>query len=234
MPENSKKIVIGLSGGMDSATLLGDFIDQGYRDIHCCIFHYGSKHNSYENLAALNVIEFYRHRIEIPGLKIYDHKMDLAIVMKDFNSALLLQGEEIPEGHYNDNSMKKTVVPGRNLIFASLMAGLAESIGAAIVGLGVHSGDHHIYPDCRPDFINSLNQTISYSTEQKVKIIAPFEKLDKGDILLKGFNFLPVVPYHLTRTCYKDQKKSCGKCGSCIERLEAFEKVGVTDLIDYE
>ena len=227
-----QKIVMGLSGGMDSATLLGQFLEQG-NTVYCCIFTYGSKHNKYENKAAVDLLGFYK-LLELYSLIKPPHFFHISNIMNSFNSALFKDGEDIPEGHYNDESMKKTVVPGRNLIFSSIMAGLAESVGADYIGLGVHSGDHHIYPDCRKEFIKSLDNAVFLSSDRQVQVITPFEDKDKAEILKIGYNLHPQVPYHLTRTCYKDQVKSCGRCGPCTERLEAFEKLGVKDPIEYE
>lgn len=227
-----KVVVIGLSGGMDSATLLGYLLDQGY-SVHCCVFSYGSKHNKYENDSARQIV--YHYEILFGKDRVSYHYFNLELIMNDFQSALMLSGEDIPEGHYNDENMKKTVVPGRNLIFSSIMAGLAESIGAEAIALGVHSGDHHIYPDCRPDFIRCLQYTIKFSTEGQVGVLTPFQKMDKAAILDIGYKGVSnQVPYSLTRTCYKNQELSCGKCGSCRERLEAFEAIGIPDPIRYE
>lgn len=225
-----EKVVMGLSGGMDSATLLALLIEQGY-EVHCCTFYYGSKHNKWENRAAENLIDFYGFKKPVFG-----YTFDLCKSFKDFKSDLLLTGGKIPEGHYEAESMRQTVVPGRNMIFASIMAGLAESIGAKAIALGVHKGDHHIYPDCRAEFIKSLDTAIYLSSDRKVEVIAPFLEIDKTGILKIGQKIqIPCsVPYHLTRTCYKDQKLSCGKCGSCQERLEAFKNIGIKDPIKYE
>jgi 7-cyano-7-deazaguanine synthase len=224
-----RKLVMGLSGGMDSVTLLGIFLEQGY-EVHCCNFFYGAKHNQYEKVAFAQVIEYYQSK----NLPVIPHSIDLSAAFSDFKSNLLLSGEAIPEGHYEEESMRLTVVPGRNLIFTSIMAGLAESIEADYVALGVHSGDHHIYPDCRDEFIKALNYAVYLGSDQKVKIIAPLINDTKTSILEKGFALLTPIPYHLTRTCYKNQGVSCGKCGSCRERLEAFENIGKTDPIKYE
>ena len=224
-----KKIVIGLSGGMDSATLLGILLEQGY-EVHCCTFYYGSKHNKWENRAAENIIDFYQAQ----DSPVFGYVINLVEAFKEFSSNLLLSGEEIPEGHYNDENMKKTVVPNRNMILTSVMVGLAESIGAEAVALGVHSGDHHIYPDCRLEFIKALDTTVYLSTDKKVEIITPLIEDNKTSILQKGYSLLIKVPYFLTRTCYKDQQLSCGKCGSCQERLEAFKNINLKDPIIYE
>jgi 7-cyano-7-deazaguanine synthase len=224
-----KKIVIGLSGGLDSATLLGILLDQGY-EVHCCSFVYGSKHNPYEMQAANNLVQFYREK----GFGVNHTQFDLKHTFQYFDSALLTQGEAIPEGHYNDENMRRTVVPGRNLIFASIMAGLAESIGAELIGLAVHAGDHFIYADCRPDFLDSLWETIHFSSNKKVGLYVPFMSISKTDILQKGLALSIPVPYQFTRTCYKDQEVACGKCGSCCERLESFKNLNLTDPIKYE
>jgi len=222
-----KKAVIGLSGGMDSATLLGLLLEQGY-SVTCCSFQYGSKHGVYETEAAKKIVEYYK----AIGFEVNLHLFDMKAVFSGFNSALLQGGVEIPEGHYAGENMKATVVPGRNMIFGSIMAGLAESIGAEVIALGVHSGDHFIYPDCRPEFINAFREAVVQSSDAKVKVIAPLLNDSKASILVRGNKI--AVPYHLTRTCYKDQELSCGKCGSCVERLEAFAEQGIKDPIEYE
>lgn len=231
-----KKVVLGVSGGMDSTTLLAHYLNEGY-EVHACIFTYGSKHNPYENAAARKIIIGYNHFFESHGedFRIFPYEFDLTRVFSPFSSNLLRSGGDIPEGHYNDENMRKTVVPGRNLIMASIMAGLAESIGAETVSLGVHSGDHHIYPDCRPEFISYLSTTVELSTDGKVAVDAPFSGIDKAGILKIGYSLGALTPpYELTRTCYKDQPMACGKCGSCRERLEAFEIIGKKDPVQYQ
>ena len=223
-----KKTVMALSGGMDSATLLGMLLEQG-GEVHCCTFYYGSKHGKWENRAAEDLIDFYQYKRKFP---VFGHVIDLSGAMKDFQSDLLLSGGEIPEGHYEDASMQQTVVPGRNMIFAAIIAGLAESVGAGQIALGVHSGDHHIYPDCRKEFIKALDSAVYLSSDRKVEVIAPLIDMNKTSILCDGLRLK--VPYQLTRTCYKDQELSCGRCGSCIERLEAFAEIGMNDPIWYE
>ncbi len=223
------KSVIGLSGGMDSTTLLALLLDDG-ADVICCNFQYGAKHNSYEQTAFADIINYYQNI----GMSVSGHIVNLAPVFSLLQSNLLVSGGDIPEGHYNDDDMKKTVVPGRNLIFSSVLAALAESSGVGRVYLGVHSGDHHIYPDCRPKFINKLRDTVYQSTEGAVEIVTPLIKEDKTSILKLGYSLDIKVPYGLTRTCYKNQVNSCGKCGACRERLEAFENINKADPINYE
>ena len=150
------KIVISMSGGIDSTTLCALYLHKGMEVIPIT-FRYGSKHNKYENEAVFKVADF----LNLPEPKL----IELNFIEKLFKSDFLLGGGEIPEGHYTDTSMQATVVPARNLIFASVIAGFAESVGAEVISLGVHGGDHHIYPDCRPEFISSLNTSVILVTK---------------------------------------------------------------------
>lgn len=207
---------------MDSTTLLAKALD-GPRKCHCVTFKYPSKHGEYENAAAQKVAYYY----DIP-LRV----IDLSSFMKTFKSNLLKGQGEIPEGHYEEKTMEQTVVPGRNIIFSSILSGYAWSIGASQVWLGAHEGDHAIYDDCREVFIASMNQAIRFGTGRRVELVTPFLKDNKTSIIKYGLT--KGVPYHLTRTCYKDQEISCGRCGSCCERREAFINNGVEDPIEYE
>ena len=216
------KVILSLSGGMDSATLLSHYINAGY-DVLPVTFIYGSNHNIYERASARKLAKHYN----LSGKHI---EIDVNNVFKETKSNLL--GGVVPEGHYNDASMKQTVVPGRNLVFASILAGIAESKEYEAIALAVHSGDHHIYPDCRPEFINLLFKIINSQSEGKVFVFTPFLHQTKTNIISIGK--LLNTPYFLTRTCYKNQSKSCGKCGSCSERLEAFKANGLIDPIEYE
>jgi len=224
------KVVLSLSGGVDSSTLLAFYCKMRVDKIFPLFFLYGSKHNEFEIKSSFEVAKYYREK----GFPIEERKViDLRNVFSEFSSVLLLKNEEeIPEGHYNDETMRKTVVPSRNFIFAAIMSGYAESVGANLVALGVHKGDHYIYPDCRKDFVEQLDKAILYASEGKVGVDAPFIDLDKKDIVKIGLELK--VPYELTRTCYKNQPVACGKCGSCRERIEAFELNNTKDFIQYE
>lgn len=224
-------VIVALSGGMDSATLLGTLCRHySFKTDICAVtFDYGSKHGRYEQEAANKLATHY-------GILSRHYTIDVHNIFQHTRSALLCRGGAIPEGHYQTESMTLTVVPGRNLIFASILSAMAESIAmkgeTATVYLGVHAGDHAIYPDCRPLFISSLAETVRHSSEGRVGITAPFLHLSKAEILRAGWSI--TVPYDLTRTCYKDQETACGRCGSCQERLEAFQLCGIGDPLSYE
>lgn len=227
------KVAISLSGGMDSTTLLGYVLDNQLNldEVIAVSFIYPSKHNKYEIEAAKKVIEYYKEKTEI---KIEHIIMDVSKIFEFFESDLLKKGGPIPEGHYQEDNMKATVVPARNIIFGSILAGIANSKGAEKIYLGVHAGDHHIYPDCRLETMNAFEETIKLATNYEVYVRFPFINMFKQEILQEGYSFSIPVPYHLTRTCYKNQELSCGKCGSCNERLEAFKKINRVDPIKYE
>lgn len=217
------KVVMALSGGLDSTTLLAYLLHKEH-EVILINFKYGSKHNTYEISAARKIAEYY-------GMQL--REIDISNCFEFTKSNLLLSGGDIPEGHYEAESMKQTVVPGRNLTFLAIMSSIAESYQASSVAIGVHKGDHHIYPDCRFDFITYAEKTIRLSTDNKVtEIKAPFILDSKEGIVKLGMKLS--VPFHLTRTCYKDQLVACGKCGSCQERLEAFRLNNRVDPERYE
>lgn len=220
--------VVALSGGMDSAVVLASAIEDAkvtWREVHAVSFRYGSKHNRFENQAAEKLAHHFGVNFKI---------MDVSTIFSSFSSNLLMSGGPIPEGHYEAESMSLTVVPGRNIIFGSILAGLAWSLGGegSKVWMGVHSGDHAIYEDCRPGFIDAFKQAVNSGTGNRVDIVAPFLWGNKTTIIKRGIEL--GVPFELTRTCYKDQPIACGKCGSCQERLEAFRNNGIEDPVEYE
>ena len=217
------KTLISLSGGADSATALAILLHKGIH-AEAVGFRYGSKHNEFELASAKKIAEYYNIPFDM---------IDITGCLKSFRSNLLKDQGEIPEGDYREQNMSLTVVPARNLIFATILAGLAESRGISSIALGVHAGDHYIYPDCRPQTITALETAISAGTDGKVhRIFTPLLMIDKIAIIREGLKLK--VPYHLTRTCYKAQEKACGKCGSCRERKEAFAANRAVDPIEYE
>lgn len=221
--------VLSFSGGLDSTTLLAWLINKGFKEIHCVSFQYGSKHNVYERKAADAVLKYYASAVP---RKLTHEVVDLSGAFTGMESSLLLSGGEIPEGHYESQSMNQTVVPARNLVFLSILAGMAWSKDIQYIAIGIHHGDHAIYPDCRPEFHKAMDTAIYLGTDRNVSILAPFLNKTKGQIV--KFGLQGNVPYHLTRTCYKNQAVSCGKCGSCYERLEAFKENNIVDPILYE
>ena len=220
--DSKRKVIMALSGGMDSSTVLAYLLDMGY-EVECLNFTYGSKHNIYEIKSAELIAKYYKVKYTL---------IDLTNAFSGFKSNLLKSGGEIPEGHYENDNMALTVVPGRNSIFSCILMGYAESVNAGKIALGVHKGDHVVYPDCRQEYIKALDTMIYLASDKKVEVITPFIDVNKTEICKIGLDLK--VPYELTRTCYKNQELSCGKCGSCFERLEAFEENNATDPIPYE
>ena len=208
-----KKICI-VSGGMDSITLLHDIVNQfGNKDILAISFDYGSKHSKFELAKAV---------LNCKKLKVEHKIINLRKVFSNLNSALLKGGKKIPEGYYANKNMKQTVIPFRNGILLSIAVAIADNEKANTVFYGAHAGDHDIYPDCRKEFVDAINQTATLGTYNKVKIKAPYWNIDKVGIIKKGIKLK--VDYSQTHTCYSPDKKgkSCGKCGSCVERTLAF------------
>ena len=215
------KVVCLLSGGMDSATALW-WAKQSHEVVGCLSFWYGSKHNSQEGAASREIA----NTAGVPWLNV-----PLDFVAKNFKSDLLQTGGPVPEGHYEDPTMKKTVVPFRNGIMLSVAAGFAESVGAEAVVIANHAGDHAIYPDCRVEFIEHMGRAIKTGTYGEISILAPFSKISKAEIARLGGSW--EVPYHLTYSCYVGDKTHCGRCGTCTERKEAFKLGGVIDPTTY-
>jgi 7-cyano-7-deazaguanine synthase len=149
-----------------------------------------------------------------------------------FKSDLLRSGGDIPEGHYAEESMKKTVVPFRNGIMLSIAAGFAESIGADAVTIAAHSGDHAIYPDCREPFMRAMGEAMEQGTYAGIKLLRPFIDMDKAAIARRGAEL--GVDFAETWSCYKGGEIHCGVCGTCVERREAFLLAGLQDPTVYE
>lgn len=234
---------LSFSGGLDSTTLLACLLDQGYK-VHPVFFDYGSTHNQWELNSACRVFHFYQQKYGPELLA------DLCIVplhkaeIWNPNSSALLQNSsmEIPDANYQqEGSLASTVVPGRNLIMASILAAKAEAHARVNgfdkthtrvgVALATHAGDHALYPDCRPEFSRMLSEVIAESSSDCVVVHLPFINSSKEHIVSVGLALQ--VPYELTRSCYKAQHLSCGKCGTCQERLQAFAGCGHTDPVEY-
>lgn len=215
-----KNSAIIVSGGMDSITLLYDRKDEIALGIS---FDYGSNHNARE-------IPFAKMHCERLGIKHITINLDF--MHQYFKSSLLDGAEAIPEGHYADNNMKSTVVPFRNGIMLAIAIGIAESNNLDQVFIANHGGDHTIYPDCRPEFINAIDAAATAGTYNNVKVIAPYTKITKSDIARIGKRL--GIDYAETWSCYKGGEVHCGKCGTCIERKEALAEAGIEDKTIYE
>jgi len=226
MEPTKNKAVVVLSGGMDSATALYQAIKDGF-EIYAISFDYGQKHRK--------ELDFAKKLTEKVGAKEH-HVVDLTNITSLISNSSLTSDQEVPEGHYAQENMKSTVVPNRNMIMSSIAAGYAVNIGAKAIYLGVHSGDHFIYPDCRPQFIRALELAIYLGNEgfcdKELQVITPFMYLTKAQLAMRGAQL--GVPYELTWSCYKGQDKHCGKCGTCVERKEAFELANIKDPTQYE
>ena len=209
------KAILIYSGGLDSTTLLYEYKDCIERAV---TFDYGSKHNAREIACAIENCR----RLGIPHQVI-----PLDFIGRYFRSDLLLSGGEIPEGSYADDNMKSTVVPFRNGIMLAVAVGLAESNGLDAVFLANHGGDHAIYPDCRPEFVDAFDKAAAAGTYNGVRILSPYCNITKRDIALRGQ--APGVDYSLTYSCYKGGEKHCGRCGTCTERKEALEGFDPTE-----
>jgi len=214
--------VIVLSGGMDSAVLLADTLAQN-KAVTAISFDYGSKHNARE----LPMAEAFCRARQV-GHKI----VQLPFINDLFTSSLLRSGESIPDGHYEEETMKSTVVPFRNGILMSIAVGLAESAGATEVLLGSHAGDHFIYPDCRPEFNAAFAEAAYLGTDKQVQVRFPFADRDKRDIGDMGRRL--GVDFEKTWTCYKGRETHCGKCGACQERKYALRAEEGLDPTTYE
>lgn len=210
----AKDMLLVLSGGMDSTTMLWEYRD---RIAAAVTFQYGSNHNRREALCA-------RLNCEKAGVEWIE--IDLAFMGQYFKSSLLEGADAIPEGGYADDNMRSTVVPFRNGIMLAVAAGLAESRGLRGVMLANHSGDHTIYPDCRPEFVDSMGAAIKTGTFEGLELLAPYTMLTKGEIAARGKKI--GVDYSLTYSCYKGGPTHCGKCGTCVERAEALDFAGIS------
>lgn len=210
----AKDSLLILSGGMDSTTMLHEFKNSIGLAVN---FNYGALQNAREAQCA-------RRQCAMLGIELIE--IDLAFMGRYFDSALLRSAEDVPEGSYADANMTSTVVPFRNGIMLSIAAGLAESRGLKRVMMANHGGDHAVYPDCRPGFVDAMNAAIKAGTYAGIELRAPYTGLTKADIARRGKEL--GVDYSLTYSCYKGGEKHCGKCATCIERRQALAAAGIT------
>ncbi|MCD8265577.1 MAG: 7-cyano-7-deazaguanine synthase QueC [Prevotellaceae bacterium] len=208
-----------LSGGMDSVTLL----HERREEIALALtFDYGANHGRQETRCA---------RLNCEKLQIEHILVSLPFVPQLFQSSLLSGAEAIPEGRYDEQSMKSTVVPFRNGIMLSIACGIAESRGLRRVMMANHSGDHTVYPDCRPSFVEAMDKAMQEGTWERLRLDAPYTRLTKTDIARRGKEL--GVDYALTWSCYKGLDRHCGRCGTCRERREALRDAGIDDPTEY-
>ena len=214
-----KDAVIIVSGGMDSITLLYDYKE---RISLAVSFDYGSNHNAKE-------IPFAKLHCERLGIK--HVTISLEFMKRLFHSSLLDGNGAVPTGDYDDDNMRSTVVPFRNGIMLSIAAGLAESHNLGFVMMANHGGDHSIYPDCRPEFVYSMDNAIKNGTYNGVRLLAPYTNMSKAQIASRGISL--GIDYSETWSCYKGEDMHCGECGTCRERKSAFMEIGVDDPTEY-
>jgi 7-cyano-7-deazaguanine synthase len=215
-----QKAIVIHSGGLDSTVLLYEM----RRDFECISlgFDYGQRHAK-ELEFALELCDKIAIRREFVDLEDLRHLLG--------GSSQTDRDVPVPEGHYAEENMKLTVVPNRNMIMLSIAAGVAIAQGAEIVAFGAHAGDHAIYPDCRRVFVDALGLALDSGNYQHIRLFAPFLDVSKADIVRRGAEL--EVPFELTWSCYKGKDVHCGKCGTCVERLEAFDIAGVVDPVEY-
>lgn len=220
-----KKAIAIVSGGMDSVTLAYLLASEGYK-LHLLSFDYGQRHKKELTFAKRCA----------DSLNAGHDVIDLSAITPFLKGSALTDDVAVPEGHYAASSMKLTVVPNRNAIMLSVAYAVAVAENAEVVAAGVHAGDHPIYPDCRPEFIEAFDKmqrlAIEGYSHPALRLYAPFGNLDKHDIVAIGHAL--GVPYADTWSCYKGGELHCGKCGTCVERQEAFALAGVADPTEYE
>ena len=223
MPE-SKAIVI-VSGGLDSVSLAYLLHTEGYK-LHVLSFDYGQRHKK----------ELFFAHLCAQRLGAEFDVIDVSSISRFLKGSALTDTIPVPEGHYAAPNMAITVVPNRNAIMLSVAFAVAVAEQATIVAVGVHSGDHFIYPDCRPDFIAAFDTMQRLAVEgfgdPNLKLEAPFAHLSKDQIVKLGTAL--GVPYADTWSCYKGDERHCGKCGTCVERKHAFRDALVVDPTQYE
>lgn len=228
-----KKVVVAMSGGLDSTVLVATLINAGY-SVLGVTFKYGSKHNPKELKAASNVIKFYRAKYSPEEFSMYsDDPINLTSVFYGIDSPFFANNKKrIPTGEYSEDNMHDTVVPARNVIFISILASIAERTSCEYIAIGVHANDSEIYKDCRKEFIEAMRIAVEKGTDHSVKLLAPYVNLEKKSIVHDGKTLK--VPFELTRSCYESGDEACGKCATCVDRLKAFYDNDMVDPVAYE
>lgn len=236
MPDSNVKVVTLLSGGMDSTVLLYHLLDAGKNfgaSVHALSFDYGQRHRIELDAA----IEVCRQAWKRFGSAALSHDViDLTTFGRLLSGSSLVDRDvSVPEGHYEEETMRATVVPNRNMVMLSIATAVAISDGAHSIAYAAHAGDHAIYPDCRPKFVGALEVAIERGNEgflpKNFGLISPFLHLTKSQIVTVGLDL--GVPFEETWTCYKGRRPACGRCSTCVERLEAFDLSDAQDPLEY-
>src|SRR5712692_7393923 len=208
-----QKTVLIYSGGLDSTVLLYKLLEQKHEVLHLS-YNYGQRHKL-ELQSAKRITALCGLKHEIVDISLLGSQLLMGSSQTD-------PSVEVPKGHYTDQSMRLTVVPNRNMIMLALAGGYALSQGATNVAYAAHRGDHEIYPDCRPAFIAAMQEAFRLCHfTSALQLLAPFQQMTKAEIVQKGLKLK--VPLELTRSCYTNVAEACGQCGTCVERLEAFD-----------
>lgn len=218
-----KKAIAIVSGGLDSVTLVYYLKSEGY-SLHLLSFDYGQRHKK-----ELSFAQLCAKRIDAPF-----HVIDISSVGRLLSGSALTDGDvAVPDGHYAQANMSVTVVPNRNAVMLAIGFSIAAAQGAETVAIGVHGGDHFIYPDCRPEFLQRFEfmEKASLGEYSSVSLYAPFAHMSKEGIVKIGASL--GVPFEETWSCYKGDDAHCGTCGTCVERKEAFTLSGITDPTQY-
>ena len=208
-------VLVVYSGGLDSYTLLNKAI-KNFDYVEAITFNYGQKHNkeieyAKSNCAKLNI----NHEVV---------NLDLKNILAD---SALVGDIDVPEGNYDKEKMKQTIVPNRNMIMISVAASLVIKNNIEYLWYAAHSGDHEIYPDCRPEFIDKMTEVLEICDYHKIKFEAPFQNLSKSEIVATGLSMN--LDYSKTWTCYEGKEKPCSKCSACLERALSFEANNTED-----
>lgn len=220
---DNEKIVPIISGGIDSTVMLWYFARNKYDIVETISFIYGQKHHV-ETDYAEKIMEMFREEFSL----INHQLVDISNIGEIIAFGALTGKEDIPKTMYDDVSQRITVVPNRNMIFLSIAAARAITLGASLIGYAAHASDYSVYPDCRPEFIESMDKALILGNLwDPVHLEAPFKHLSKTEIVKLGIEIK--APLHLTWSCYEGSDRPCLECGTCLERTEAFLENEISD-----
>ncbi len=216
------KTIVICSGGLDSVSLAFKIASEAEL-LRLVTFNYGQRHDKEINFA----------RACADQLGVPCDVVDIQSVGKLLSGSALTDDVDVPDGHYAEESMKITIVPNRNAIMLTIAFGIAAAQQADAVATAVHGGDHFIYPDCRPDFVKSFETMQKHALDgyADISLYTPFVNIPKSGIVTEGARFN--TPFENTWSCYKGGDLHCGRCGTCVERREAFDLAGISDPTTY-